>query len=123
MKGFLEVRIALRRNTLRDADTHTRIRSISNSRFDIFGTEYQFFIKYSVVTTLECFPIGHRLIPSIAFRCILSTFQILKGCLVGSNKTTSGSHLDREVTKRKATFHREVAYDIASILHKIACCA
>ena len=107
------------RNILCDTDTHTRVGTICNTRFDIHSIESQFLIEYSVIATLQGFPISHSLIPIFTLRSIFATLDVLKSCLIRSHETTTSTHLDREVTESQTTFHRHVLHNIATILDEV----
>ena len=107
-------------NGLGDAHTHARVGSVSDHWFDILGLEVEFAVEYCVVTTLERLPVFHGLVPLLAFRCVLATFDIGEGFLVGCDESAPGSHLDGEVAERESSLHAEVAHSRASIFHEIA---
>ena len=120
MQGLIEISIARSRKSLRNADTHTRIRTIRDAWLNILGIEYQFLIEYSIVATLQRFPISDSLVPVFALGSIFFTFDVIKGHLVWSDETTTGSHLYRQVAECQTAFHREVLDNITTIFYEIA---
>ena len=125
MKGFFKASgrpFDRLRDRFRDADTHARVGAIGDTRFYVSSVEEEFLIKHSIVAALQGLPIGNSLIPSLTLWGILPTLQIIKSGLVRGDEAATGSHLDREVTERKTSLHREVAHHRTRILNKIACC-
>ena len=100
IKGFFEASIARGRNVFRDADTHTWVGAIGDTGFDVGSIKGEFLIKHGIIATLQGLPICHSLVPGFTFGGELPTLQISKGGLIRSDKATTGSHLNREVTER-----------------------
>ena len=104
---------------LRDSHPHSRVRAVGNHRLYIGGMETNFFIEYSIVIALQCFPIGQRLLPRFTRRSMLASFQIFERHFVGGHHTSPRSHLDGEIAKRKPALHRQPPDSRTCIFHKI----
>ena len=108
------------RNRLCDTDAHAGIRSVSDTRLDVGGIKGQFLVEDGIIAALQGLPFCHSLLPGLTLGRIFLTFYIIKGGLVGRDKTAAGSHLYREIAERQATFHRHGFHHIACILNEIA---
>ena len=108
------------RNSLSDTHAHTGIGSVGNHRFDISSIVAYLLIKDSILIALECLPIGQRLLPLFTLGCIFTAFDVSKGGFIRSHHPTTGTHLNREVAEGETSLHRETAYGLAGILHKIS---
>ena len=111
------------RNGLGNADTHTRICAVSDTRLYVGSIKHEFLVEHGIIATLQSLPVSHSLVPILALRSILATLDIFECCLVGSYKSATRTHLDREVAECESALHRHVAHYVASIFNEISCSA
>ena len=125
VEALLETSLLFLRNLIEswdipgNADTHTWVGTIGDTWFDILCLESQLFVEYSIIATLQGLPVSHSLVPLFTLRCIFTTLDVLECCLIRSYETTTGTHLDREVTEGKTTFHRHILHYIATVLNEV----
>ena len=105
-----------------DSHTHSWICTISYHWFNISSVKSNFFIKHSVIITLQCLPVFHCCLPFFACRSIFTTFDIFKSHFIRSNHTTTCTHFNRKITKSKTSFHCQVANSRTRIFNKITSC-
>ena len=125
VEALLETSLLFLRNLIErwdafgDADTHTWVGTIGDAWFDILGVESQLLVEDSIIATLQGLPVSHSLVPLFTLRCIFTTLDVLECCLIRSYETTTGTHLNREVTEGKTTFHRHIFHYIATVLNEV----
>ena len=108
------------RNGLSNADTHTRIGAVSDARLYVGSIKHEFLVEHGIVATLQSLPVSHGLVPILALRSIFATLDIFECCLVGSYKSATRTHLDREIAECESALHRHVAYYVACIFNEIS---
>ena len=83
-----------RGDCLGDTDTHSGVCAVGDTRLDVGSVEVEFLVEHGVITALEGLPVFHCLVPSLALRSELATLDIFECCLVGSDKSSTRTHLD-----------------------------
>ena len=112
-----------RRNRFTNANAHSWVRTIRNTRFYIFCFKIQFLVKHGIITALQGSPISQSLIPFFTFRSVFLTFYILESRLVWCYESTTSPHLDGKITQSEPTFHRHFPDGLSAILHEIPRCS
>ena len=108
-----------RRNAFGNANTHTWIGAISDTRLYVRRVESQLLVKNGIIPAAQGFPVGHGLLPFLPLGSILTSLDIRKGGLVGCHESTSRSHFNAQIAERETTFHTHVTYHLPRILHEI----
>ena len=108
-----------RRNAFGNANTHTRIGAIRDTRFYVRRVESQFLVKNGIISAAQGLPVGHGLVPFLPLGSILTALNIREGGLVGCHESASRSHFNAQIAERETTFHTHVTYHLPRILHEI----
>ena len=85
------------------------------------GTVIFFLVLYYVVVLGIAFrgkrpPVRHRAVPALTTGCVLESFQIFEGRIVGIDVTDSGAAFDGHVAHRHAFFHGHPIKELTTIL-------
>ena len=84
---------------------HSGVGSVSDAWLYILAVEVEFLVKYGVITTLQCLPVFHSLVPFGTFWGILPTLDVLECGFIGSDEATTCSHFYGQVAEGQTTFH------------------
>src|SRR5699024_9416724 len=88
--------------------SHTRVSTVGDHRFNFPSVKVQYFIKLSVFIRVKCFPVRKSFVPVFSFWSKWPSFNVIKGCLIGCNKTATSTHLDTHVANGHSAFHAEL---------------
>ena len=69
---------------------------------------------------MQGLPVLQGTIPFFAFGCVRTSLQVFEGRFIGGNHSRSGARFDRHIADRHATFHRELANCLASVLKDVS---
>ena len=104
---------------LRDTHAHARVGTVGDHRFDILGVEGDFTVEHRILTASEGLPVGHRLLPCLPLRRMLTPLQVGEGHLVRSDESAARTHLDGEVAEGETALHGHVADSRPGIFHEV----
>ena len=110
----------VRGDRLRDADTHTRIGSIGDHRFNVGRIECIFLVELCIGIRSECFPFFDSFVEVGALRSAVTTFDVVERSLVGGDDTAAGTALDTHVADRHTLLHRQVADGLSGKLDEVS---
>ena len=69
---------------------------------------------------MQGLPVLQGTIPFFAFGCVRTSLQVFEGRFIGGNHTRTGARFDGHVADRHATFHRELADCLATVLKDVS---
>ena len=84
-----------RRDALVDGDAGTGVCAVGDSRRNVLGEVSHLFVEHSVVVGFQLSPFLYGFVPSLTFRCIFATFQIVECGFIGGDDAYTASHLNR----------------------------